>query len=135
MLVSGLVPSAYPRSHWLDLCKKELMKGFGNQSWMRLRVAAEHRDSILATLQNEWPQYTFSKYEVTFIWIEGDLDVHINACEDELRWHSAVFESPQRFIVQVKEALQRNHPQDTFKIGTFGDDKRNKIIMNNHKYK
>lgn len=106
--------SEKPYDEYLEAVEKCMQNPFLNKTWALFRVPPVYRDKILEHLQKKYPQYQTSTYEISGIWMEADLPVHIREAIREVNFGSGLIET--KFIEEVCEALSKEFPDRKFEI-------------------
>ncbi len=105
-----------------DVCLKELQRGFEGKNWMLLRVPPKYRENIMQNLNSKYPQYHFQKYEISGIWIYGDLNVNIaSSIRDYEQYSSGIIRPYSKYISQVCEKFKTLYPEHKFSIVEHDD--------------
>ena len=115
-------------------CLKELRRGFEGKNWMLLRVPPHYRESITENLKAQYPQYHFSTYEISGIWIYGDLAVNTtSAIRDFESYCLGIIRVYEPYTSQVCDKLNALYPSDKFSVEEYDGEKV--ISVNNHHLK
>lgn len=119
---------------WETPCLKELQRGFEGKEWMLLRVEPSYRETIMNNLKSKYPQYHFSTYEISGIWIYGDLAVNItSAIRSFEQYDSRIIRVYKDYTSQVCDKLKPLYPQHKFSVVEY--DGNNVISVDDHHLK
>jgi hypothetical protein len=118
---------------YFEAVKKVMKPGvlFSDNYFEILRVPPIYRQRIIEYLWATYPQYKIETYEVSGIFIWGDLNAYIrNAIRNVARGIYVLRNIKEDYISRVLGALEKRYPQYIFDIRNVADVRS--IVVNGH---
>lgn len=104
---------------YFDKVKEFMSDCFGSDNRDSvLRIPPVYRLKIIDWLKQNYPQYQISEYELSGIYIQGDLDANIRYAAEQAN-RMGIIDADPKFMDQVCDALREKYPNKKFEIWSY----------------